>query len=128
MILGREISLPRARRCPSRLYESATQPRISASGTRASAFAAALAIARTDPRPGGELSCRREAPHLHPRLRQDCLRCPPPDSRDAVCPDKRALKRGHARCDLLVERRDLSVQEVQVAQMTLEQEPLLGDP
>src|SRR2546430_2601965 len=73
-------------------------------------------VARADPRPGGGLRGRWEAPHVVPELGENLLGAAAADARDRIEPLNRWPKRARLLLDPLVEARDLLVEEFDVVQ------------
>src|SRR2546426_519850 len=68
MVLSAEIAAAIPHRGPCGLDQRGTQPSVAFARAPAAALAGALMVARADPRPGGGLRGRWEAPHVVPEL------------------------------------------------------------
>src|SRR2546428_13010004 len=66
MVLSAEIAAAIPHRGPCGLDQRGTQPSVALARAPVAALASALMVARADPRPGGALPGRGEAPHVVP--------------------------------------------------------------
>src|SRR5215211_1260875 len=83
-VLGGQVSVLCTTGGMRRLDESCPQPGIALGGLPASAFAPALVVARTHPRPRSQVPIGAEAAHLMADLGEYRLRRTPPHSRDRL--------------------------------------------
>src|SRR3989441_1785412 len=125
MVLSAEIAAAIPHRGPCGLDQRGTQPSVAFARAPAAALAGALMVARADPRPGGGLRGRWEAPHVVPELGENLLGAAAADARDRIEPLNRWPKRARLLLDPLVEARDLLVEEFDVVQQPLEHEGVM---
>src|SRR5216117_2537183 len=125
MVLSAEIAAAIPHRGPCGLDQRGTQPSVALARAPVAALASALMVARADPRPGGGLRGRWEAPHVVPELGENLLGAAAADARDRIEPLNRWPKRARLLLDPLVEARDLLVEEFDVVQQPLEHEGVM---
>src|SRR3989442_2980188 len=125
MVLSAEIAAAIPHRGTCGLDQRGTQPSVAFARAPAAALAGALMVARADPRPGGGLRGRWEAPHVVPELGENLLGAAAADARDRIEPLNRWPKRARLLLDPLVEARDLLVEEFDVVQQPLEHEGVM---
>src|SRR5207247_8583986 len=111
MVLSAEIAAAIPHRGPCGLDQRGTQPSVAFARAPAAALAGALMVARADPRPGGGLRGRWEAPHVVPELGENLLGAAAADARDRIEPLNRWPKRARLLLEPLGEARDLLVAE-----------------
>src|SRR5215208_8270611 len=75
-VLSGQVSVPRTTGGMRRLHEGCPQPEITLAGLATSTFTSTLVIARTHPRPRGQVPRSGEAAHLRADLGQYRLRRP----------------------------------------------------
>src|SRR5437773_702326 len=125
MVLSAEIAAAIPHRGPCGLDQRGTQPSVALARAPVAALASALMVARADPRPGGGLRGRWEAPHVVPELGENLLGAAAADARDRIEPLNRWPKRARLLLDPLVEARDLLVEEFDVVQQPLQHEGVM---
>src|SRR3970282_1096819 len=86
VILGREVGVPGTAGCLSGLDQGYPQSTGPLAGLATMAFARALVVARTHPRPGCHVARSREAAKVSPHFGDDHLGYPLPHSGDDVQP------------------------------------------
>src|SRR5205085_10345734 len=84
VVEGREIVVFRVCNRPGDLCQHASQIGVALGGLSREALAAALFVARTDSRPGGQVLVRREATHVGTDLSHDGCRGRGPYARETL--------------------------------------------
>src|SRR3989475_4610325 len=120
MVLSAEIAAAIPHRGPCGLDQRGTQPSVAFARAPAAALAGALMVARADPRPGGGLRGRWEAPHVVPELAENLVGAAAAHARDRIEPVNRWPKMARLLLDPLVGARGLLVEEFDVVQQPLE--------
>src|SRR5215207_8397756 len=122
-VLSREVSVPRTTGGMRRLDEGCPQPGIALGGLPASALAPALVVARTHPRPRGQVPIRGEAAHLGTNLGQYRLRRAPSHTWDRLQSLNCFSERVHPLGDLRTQLLDGLLEEVDVRQLLDQHHP-----
>src|SRR5215213_3958381 len=124
-VLSGQVSVPRTTGGMRRLDESCPQPGIALGGFPASAFAPALVVARTHPRPRSQVPIGGEAAHVRADLGQYCLRRTPSHSRDRLQSLNCFSERAHPLSNLRTQLFDGLLEEVDVRQLLSDEEALV---
>src|SRR5215216_1075110 len=124
-VLSGQVSVPRTTGGMRRLDEGCPQPGIALGGFPASAFAPALVVARTHPRPRSQVPIGGEAAHVRADLGQYCLRRTPSHSRDRLQSLNCFSERAHPLSNLRTQLFDGLLEEVDVRQLLSDEEALV---
>src|SRR5439155_23648344 len=122
VILRCQIAVSGPDGAPGALDQRRAQPAVAFTRLARLAFPRAFIVARADAGPGGGVGRRRKAAHVVAEFGQDLLGTAAGHAGDGVEPLQRGAERTRLGLDPGIEERDLPVQELNVAEQTLEHE------
>src|SRR5258708_2072921 len=126
VILSREVALLGVDGRMRRLDQRSAQPWTAFTGATTQALARAFMVARTHPRPRGEMPGTGEAAHVRSDLGEDDFGQAPLDAWDGLQTLELLLKRAQALRDLLAQRCDVFLQVINMSELLLYQEAMMG--
>jgi hypothetical protein len=111
---------------PGRLREGGLEPFAAGTQSRAAALAGALIVARTQAGPGQQMARGGEARHVNADLGHDHMGAHLAQSRHGAQPFGGASKRFEPKTHLLLDRGDGLIQRIDMTQVKLEHEAVMG--